>query len=352
MANQKFNSRSIRRGLPVLALAAALGLVGCGGGGDDASSDTTAESGSQSSNSADREGSSEEAGSEPASEDFPKPVAVLPFEVEAPAGFKVLPASCSPGGADDPNRPVSSDAASEDEQSLELKYATWITYAIPDEWGIGGRSSGGSGGVTGTDVDRTFTVDPENSSKGSVKIAVEWDSRNSDGQVTDWNGDEWKTFDYDSKIGDDEARITFENVATVEVGDQTAELFYMDPAQAPEHESKTQYKVRLSAFEVPSTRTDSGGYELAPYSFLVTVTFDAEDFPIDQATVENVVESFIMPECTWDRVLTDHELRLNLDLNDDGHIRNAEDVQKEIQEMMDVAEEKLAEEKLKAEAEG
>ncbi|MGB6058318.1 MAG: hypothetical protein WBF71_08620, partial [Microthrixaceae bacterium] len=59
--------------------------------------------------------------------------------------------------------------------------------------------------------------------------------------------------------------------------------------------------------------------------------------PIDQATVENIVESFVLPECTWDRVLLDYELMLNLDLNEDGHTRNAEDVKKELQEMMDAA---------------
>ncbi|MGB6057837.1 MAG: hypothetical protein WBF71_06195, partial [Microthrixaceae bacterium] len=270
MATNNVNSRSIRRGLPVLALAAALGLAGCGGGGDDASSDTTAKSGSEGSSQTEQNTSSEEDESASGSKEFPKPVVALPAEIEAPSGYKALPASCSPGGDNDPKRTSSADAAGDDEQSLELKYATWITYAIPEGWGIGGRSSGGSGGVTGTDVDRTFIVDPENSSKGSVNIAVDWDDRNNDGQITDWNGDEWKSFDYDSKVGDDEARITFDKVATVEVGDQSADLFYMDPSQAPEHESATQYRVRLTAFELPSKISMSGDNELAPYSFVVT----------------------------------------------------------------------------------
>lgn len=333
------SSRSLRRAFPVVALAAALGLSGCGSGTDDTSAEPTVDPGLEDSNNPDSDEPSDS--EEPAAADAPEPVAVLPFEIEVPSGYRMLPARCEPGYPNDPERPRGESSDSSDD---EADYSTWITYAVPETWESVGRGSAGSGSVTGSDEDLSFRVDRGDGSTGDVNIEIVWDNRDFDGNITDYNGDPWESFDYDNQVGDDNTTITYENVATLGVGDQEAELFYRDPAQAPDDLSVAQYRVRLDAFELPKNNT-SGGYELVPQSFVVTFEFDNEKIPLDQATIESIVESFVLPECSWDGTLLDHELLLNLDLNGDGHIRDADDVQKELAEMQEGLEEQMEEQR-------
>jgi hypothetical protein len=269
----------------------------------------------------------------------PDPVSVLPFETEVPPGHRMLPASCEPGYPDDPDRPK---GASDDSSEDGANYSTWITYAVPETWETVGLGSAGSGSVTGSDEDLTFSLDGGDGSKGRVNIEVAWDTRGYDGNITNADGEVWESFDYDVQSGDDETTITYENVATLEVGDQEADLFYRDPAQAPDHLSGTQYRVRLNALELPRATT-GGGYELVPESFVVTIEFDDETTSLDQATIESVVGSFVLPECSWNKTLLDYELLLNLDLDGDGHIRDSDDVQEELKEMQEGLEEQMDE---------
>lgn len=333
------DSRTIRRGLPALVLVAALGLSGCGGGEEDSSAsdgnDTTEEFADDV---AGNEPSDSEGAGEPGDADAPDPAAILPNETDVPEGFAMVPANCEPGGPNDPE--ASKDKR--DDADAGTKYSAWITYAVPEGWESAGRGSAGSGGVTGTDEDLTFRTGESDRTK--LRITVAWDSKNVDGTITDSSGEPWESFDYDSSIGDEATTITYDNVATVQVGDQQAELFYLDPAQAPDFVSQTQYKVRLEAFEMPR-RTADGTYELMAESFVVTFEFDEEDAPIDQETIESIVGSFVLPECSSDAALEEAELMLNLDLNGDGHVRNAEDLQADLQEMQEELEAKLKEER-------
>lgn len=329
MTAPKWSHRSIRRGFPVITLAALLGLGACGGGTDDTTSEPEIQPAPDDTDTAGDTSPDSEAAS---AEDFPDPVAVLPFEIEVPSGFRMLPAECDLDDSDD-------ETADDDDSGDGSDYSTWITYAVPETWTTVGRGSAGSGSVTGSDQDLSFRT---GDGGARLNIAVEWDNRDLDGNITDFDGEPWESFDYDSRIGDDETTITYEQVTTLKVGDQQAELYHLDPTQAPDHVSTTQYKVRLEAFELPS-RASGGDHELAPESFVVTVELDQDDAALDQATIEAVVESFVLPECSWDKVLSDRELMLNLDLNRDGHIRNAEDVREEIEEMQEGLEDQLDE---------
>lgn len=318
-----------------------LGLSACSGsGGGDDSSDNTAPQGANEApptESGDRPDESPDE-QEPANADAPEPVALLPLEARTPTGFRQVAANCDPGYPSDPNRSGSEEP---DVDAGEDRYSTWITYAVPEEWGTGGRGAAGSGGVTGTDEDRSFDLNSENSSAGRVTIDVGWDNTNQNGEIVDWEGEPWTSFDYDSAIGDDEVTITFDNVGTVTVGDQEADLFYLDPAQAPEHVSHAEYRSRLNVFELPR---NEGMNSFVPhkYSVVVTISFDHEQAELEQEMVEQILESFTLPECTWESTLLDHEIILNVDLNGDGHIRSVEDVQAEMQEQLDAIEDEIA----------
>lgn len=309
-----------------MLLAGALGLSGC-------SSEAEAPSPK------DTESQAQSAEENPAAEDqaqdgadAPNPAKVLPDETDVPSGFRMLPATCEDGRPDDPDR--TSQSNDDTVEGEEPDYSTWITYAVPDTWRSAGRSRGGSGGVTGSDEDLTFGLDGSDGSRGRVKVSVNWDSKDFEGTITDNSGEPWESFDHDSSVGDDSTTITYNNVATVQAGDQEADLFYMDQSQAPNHVSSTKYKMRLTAFELPHRNAD-GEYELMAESFVATFEFDQKDAPLDQETVESIAGSFALPECSYDHALESAELILGLDLNNDGHIRDAEDVQEELEKMLE-----------------
>lgn len=253
----------------------------------------------------------------------------------------MLPASCEPGRPDDPER--TEETNDDTAEGEEPDFSTWITYAVPESWRAAGRGRGGGSSMVGTDEDLTFGLDDSDGSRGRVKISINGDSRHADGSITENNGEPWETFDYDSMIGDDSTTITYDSVATVQAGDQEAELFYLDQDQAPNHISRTEYKLRLEALKLPHLNMENQ-YELMGDSFVVTFEFDKEDTPLDQEMVETIASSFVLPECTYDLTLLDAELMLGLDLNNDGHIRDADDVQEELAEMLEEAEAELEEE--------
>lgn len=313
-------SRSIRRGIPVLLIAAALGLSGCGGGTDAAIETETEASGS----SKKRATKSDPGDVDDVKVDAPDPVATLPFTFDVPAGQRMGVATC-----DDPDT-AGGDGNDDDEHT----YTTGITYAVPEAWKTVGRSSGGSGGVTGTNETLTFQVGE--SSRETLKVTVGWDTRDLDGKPTDSSGEPWTTFDYDVTVGDKSSKITFDKVGTVQIGDQQAELYYLDPTQAPDLVQGAEYRIRIEAFQLPRMVPD-GSFKLMPESFVATLSFDPETVSISQDDIERILKSFVLPECSWDKILLDNELMLHLDLNGDGHIRNAEDLQREIKEMQEKA---------------
>lgn len=325
------SGRKARRSFSYLAVAAVLGLGLGACGGDDDGSTASVPSVPDDLNVPELDiEADDDLGETAPAEDVADPVALLPLEARTPSGFRQLPAKCDPGFPQDPERRGSGEA--DDGQDGEVEYSTWITYAVPEEWGTGGHGSAGSGGVTGTDEDRSFDFDPENSAKGRLEVEVNWASVDEEGRILDSAGEVSDGFDYESKIGDDEVTITYENVATVTVGDQETDLFYMDPTQAPEHVSSTEYRAHLDVMELP---WQLGNSSSRMHSVVVVISFDAEQNPVAQETVEKILGSFTLPACTWERTLLDQEMIAQVDLNGDGHIRTPEEAQAELQEMLD-----------------
>lgn len=307
-----------KRGLSALAVAAVLTLASCGGGGDSASSDD--DSGSVATTVAAESGS-------PTTTDGPteaaEAVAHLPIDGEAQDGFRLGAASCAAETGDD-------------------DYASWVVYGVPEGWVANGFSGGGSGGPHDSQ-ELSFDIDGGNSDDGRVTVDVEWDSRSPDGTVLDVNGDPFESFDYEITIHGDETEthpISYEKVATVEVGEGEADLYYRDPTQNTEQlDTTAQYKARVTAYELPKNAPALD--ELTPYSFVVTVEFDTDDAALEQDMIESILGSFTFPQCTWDKILADAELRLGVDLDGDGHARNAEDAQAELQESLDELKDQL-----------
>lgn len=317
MRTTKESRPFVRRGMQALAVVAILGLTSCGGGSDSSSSDTDSDSDKVTTTVADKSGSST---STAAATKSAEAVAILPIGGEAPDGYRLGEASCDFA---DPN-------------AEDAQYTSWIVYAVPEAWVVNGFSGGGSGGPNDSQ-DLSFDINGGNSSDGKVKIGVEWDSRKPDGTVLDANGDPFESFDYDIEYMTEPSkntRITYEKVATVDVGDDSADLFFRDPAQNTEELGKSmQYKARVMAYELP--RNSSELDQTTPHSFVVTFEFDSDDVDLTQTDIEKILGSFAIPECTWDKVLADAELHLGVDLDGDGHARNAEDAQKEMQDKLD-----------------
>lgn len=317
-----------RRNVAAVAIVGSLVLAACGGGGDgDALADSR-----------DREltaGAEETEETRDASTDEPddadsgalqsgEAISHLPFDAEAPTGYRMVANGCE------------AEAESGDDVDSSLKYTSPISYAVPTEWDSAGRSSGGSGGLLGSDVDLKFNTEDGD----HVEVGYDVDSHNGDGEITDRNGDPWKTFDYDYSIGDDTARIEFENVATVAIGDQQVELLYRDPSQAPDHVSGEEYKVRVSVMEM----TDPNRGRTEELSLVLNVTFDSDAVDVTQETVESIVGSLSMPTCQWEEDLIMQEMNRNIDLNGDGKIKSREEALAEMTEQLDDMQSEVQEE--------
>lgn len=308
-----------KRGLSALAVAAVLTLASCGGGGDGDTADGDA--GSVATTVAGESGSSTTATDGPT--ESAEAVAHLPIGGEAQDGHRLGAASCAAETDDD-------------------EYASWVVYSVPENWVANGFSGGGSGGPNDSQ-ELSFDIDGGNSDDGRVTVDVEWDSRSPDGTILDVNGDPFESFDYEITIHGDETeshQIVYEKVATVEVGEGEADLYFRDPAQNTEQlDTTAQYKARVTAYELPKHAPALD--ELTPYSFVVTIEFDTDDAALEQDVIEAVLGSFTFPQCTWDRILADAELRLGVDLDGDGHARNAQDAQAELQESLAELEDQL-----------
>lgn len=330
--------KGARRGVIAFALAGALVLAACGGGGDD--DDAVDGSGGdrpgvgvdeanggvdQTSDEADGDGT--EGGDQALQSGEAN--SYLPFDAEAPAGYRSVADECeaqADGGDDD----------------APTKYTSPIGWAVPTGWTSGGRSSGGSGGVLGTDVDLRFTTEDGD----RITIGYEWDTHGPDNVIHDYNGDPWKTFDYDSSIGDDKARIVYDSVSMVTIGDQEVELFHLDPNQAPEHVSSVEYKARVRVMEIIDPK--QGPRAPSESSFVFTISFDTDGADVSQEAAESVVGSLSMPTCQWDDLIVNQEMYRGIDLNGDGEIKSIEDAQAEMQANLD---EMLAEQEAELEAE-
>lgn len=306
-------NRTRTRAFAVLA-AGTLLLAACGGGDDEP--EATDDAGELATPAGEQDESTDDAGDGDGEVVEGVAISHLPFDVEAPSGFRMVPAECA---ADD-------DSADSDDE--ETEYQSPITYAVPEDWASSGRSSGGSGGILGTDVDLSF----DTGSGAGVNVDMEWDSRTADGEIADWEGEPWTTFDYDSQVGDSTARIEFEKVATITVDEQEIDLFYRDPAQAPDHVSGEEYRARVAVVDLTAPFETGGVNE---YTMVITIEFPSDAADVDQDTVETLLETLSMPTCVWDELLIDEETFRNVDLNGDGEIRSQEDAIAEMQEQFE-----------------
>lgn len=306
-----------------VAVVGAIVLAGCSsGGGDDDASDqrdsATTINAPDSTPAPDDD--PEDPADDPAVEPAGEPVSHLPFDGEAPDGYRMVPADCE----------ANAEAQAAEEEAGEYNYPSPIVFAVPEEWSPSGRGSGGSGGITGTDVDLNYrTVD-----SGDVEVGFEWDSRGPDGEVMD-NNEPWTTFDYDYITDDETTVIEYENVATVEIEDQSVDIFYRDPSQAPDVLIDEQYKARVSTFDLPNSLFVPGGID--QYSLVFTITFDAETDETNQDAVEAIIASVNLPTCVWDDLLAFEEITRQADLNGDGEVKSMEEWQEELQAEMDAA---------------
>lgn len=310
----------------MMFVATAMILTGCGGG--DSDDKTTSDDTNSPSNPAGLSSDDPTASMEPAVDESPEAVSRLPFEPNTPADFEQGVATCDvPKDAPDPEPGT--------------RHPTWITYAVPTSWDARGWGSGGSGGATGTSESLSFSTDGGSGNSSEVEFSLDWEQRDQEGNLTHFDEETLDSFDYESSIDDDTVRITYEKVGTVTVGEQDVELFFRDPAQSPKHVSRPQYKARVMAFEWPQPHREGA---LMPESFVVSVDFSAENPAVTQDVVESVLTSYAMPACTWDDIIDTYELMMQVDMNGDGEVRNAEDLQKEMQETLEELQAKLEEE--------
>jgi hypothetical protein len=303
----------LRRLVPALIAVGALTLGACSSSSDDTSTDAGQES-STTTLSTDSESPDD---TEPMIE--AEATALLPIDAEAPAGSTMVTADCT----------ATEEAAQLDDAPPADVHRSPIVFAVPDTWAPMGSGSGGSGSVLGTDTDMDFEVD----SGDRITIDHEWDSFTMDGEIADFDGDPWTSFDYESSTGDETTEITYDEVATVTIEDQDVDLYYRDPAQAPDDLTTAQYKARIDVAELPSPMAEPGATRT--YSLVVTIDFDPEDATITQDVIEAIVGSYNIPTCTWDDLLQEQELLLQVDLDGDGDVMTQQEAQQELQEQLD-----------------
>ncbi len=180
----------------------------------------------------------------------------------------------------------------------------------------------------GTDGDVEF----DNESGEEVTVSYEWDNRNMSGEVSDSGGRPQKSFDYEIIKADGSTTVTYKKVSNLTVGDQDVDLYYRDPAQAPDDISKAQYKARINVLELPRSPTEPDVAMMQ--SVMVTIEFDPAASAVTQDVISTIIGSLSMPSCTWDDILEEQELMLQMDLNGDGKLRTAADVQKEVEDQL------------------
>lgn len=298
-----------RRLIGVVAVA-ALALAGCGGddGGDESGlpsglDELVEDAGDGGELDLGDDGSSDgDATAEGTDLEIVPPRFHLPAAADVPSGFEMLPAACDPPEGE----------------------GTWITYAVPEAWENTSRGSGGSGSPLSTSTELGF-VRPD---AGDVSVDVEPENRMPDGTILDGSGEEWESFDYEittySDDGETTDQIAFESRGTVTVGEQDVEIWVADQAQS-EMLRSTQAKARVEAADLPNPAIGDDD-KLAPASFVVTISWDADAGEVDDGTMGSILRTLTMPECTRDRIVAQSEVQLGVDLDDDGEVATVEDL--------------------------
>lgn len=293
------------RTVELLAVAAVLALASCGGGG----------SGSEARDGGDRTtvaAPGDDGATPAAAPGAAEPNLLLPTDTEAPAGFRTASEHC-PAGPGEPDY-YHDDVA-----------RTWIGYHVPDHWQTKAYFGDASGGPHSSETLHFATDDPSNGDS-TVEVDVTWDGRSPDGSVLGFDGEPSESFDYEAEMHGLESntyQITYEEVATVEVGGTDVALYFRDPTQnTGVLGTIAHYKARVDAYELPDGTSTHDG--LTPYSFVVTVEFDTDDTAVEQDVVEQILGSITMPRCTWNEILAAGDVRPGVDPDGDGHARNAD----------------------------
>lgn len=280
-----------------LATAAAVLLLASSCGGDDDASEVTEPP------RPDRE----ETAAEPVADDddgaateVPAPEWALDETPAVADGFRQVDARCD----------------AEDERGA------WLALAVPEGWELKGAGSAGSGSPLGDSATLEFDT-----GAGSVKVELEPDRMDAEGNVLGPEGEPWTTFDYEwSSFGDSGEKtgtITFDAVGTVELADQQVELFVAPRDQDPEFLSATQYKARVELARLPNFALDN---QLHPASTVIVITHDPDAVELGEDEVTAIVGSLAIPTCTRDRVIGQLEMTIGEDLDGDGHVTSVEDL--------------------------
>lgn len=294
------NSNSYRfqkRLMPAVALlVTAMIAGGCGGGsGDDATSPGSKDPVSSSSTKPNGESSSQGDQDEGGSGGREMSLTfAMPEDGETPAGHRRLGAKC-----DD-----------------DKKEGSWVTYAIPEAWEK--TSGGASGGGSPTDgaLDHGFET-----GSGKVEIKVEADSRDEENQILDGSREPSESFDYTVSVGDETKTIVYTKTGTVDVGDQSVDVFKVGQEAFPEYLQGTTYVARLDLGLLKrGDLTDIGS------SSRMTVSFDPEEVALSDDDVHQIIGSAALPECSRTSMVVSYEFMFNVDLNDDGKVSTVEDL--------------------------
>ncbi len=285
----------LRRLGAVLSVGLLLATA-CGGGDDDAR-DTDADRGTDRTEQSTKPPSDDQAADR---REVSPPEFALPEEPVAPAGHQVLPARCD----------------------VEDGRGTAFAVAVPESWELKGVGSAGSGGA----LDSSYTLELT-TSDGSVKIEITPDRYDLDGTLLDSEGEPWKRHDYDwSSYGSDGEKsgtVTFELVDTIDVAEQRVELFVADRDQDPDFLSTTEHRARVELARLPNHALEG---QLVPSSSVISVIHDPDAVTLTSDDVAGIVGSFAIPACTRDRVVTQLEAVLGVDLDDDGRVATFEDL--------------------------
>ena len=304
-----------RRTIVALLAVGALTLAGCSSG-DDSADDQAADEPMTT--------QAQESDTDPTVDDeaevvSAEAIALLPIDADAPDGTTMITAEC----------PETDEAAEAEDAPTADRYRSPITFAVPDTWTPMGQGSGGSGSITGTDWDLSFDDEADE----RITVDHDWDPLTADGEIAGPDGEPWESFDEESSKGAATTEITYDEVATVTVGDQDVDVFFRDPAQDPEELTTAVYKARIEVLEVPRSSLEVD--ETRVHSFVVTIEADAENPALTQDVVETIIGSYTIPECSWDALIDEQELLLQMDLNDDGDVMTAAERQQELQDQLE-----------------
>lgn len=284
---------------PVLAaLLAGVLLAGCGGGDNDGGSaqegKTPAEIAQEirepeASSNGDDDGPAESAERVGSLEFF------VPETVEAPAGYTTLANACEAG--DD-----------------EL-YGAYIRYAVPDSWSAAGGGGSGTGGDLSGSVDHLF-----DSPEGKVWIALKRERRDEQNQVLGDGDEPTESFDYAYNLGDEEIRVVHSEAFTASIDGEDLQVWTLTDGSDLGNDGDAIYRVRVVAFHMtwPLDAESTASFEME---------ISGAPAALDEDTVRTIIETVQIPECVRHRVIVTNEVTLSTDLDGDGHVATAEELQ-------------------------